>query len=613
MRQYEAHIVLLVAQLARMDAAANDEELQALALSAVPEDLLLRGHNSSIESLSRFALWFRMAFRCVCMFRPSRPKRPCSTLERAKNCITRQCGHVLDLAVLAAAMIRAEGERCRIVVPFQPFLEQLPKNVKTGDGVHRRTAAKAPKFCDAGFYSWLEIWSEEEDKWVSLDFYNGLVDATTTKDVVVNLQAHARDMFAQTPAYAEDLELRKKSKSARRRLEEREEYIKRIDGSCLAHVVAAESELLTDVTRRYVQNWTDVEKRRGRGRVLERVINELSRHVEDAEEDPVVRKEQEFFDSLSANDALPTSVAACHKHPRYILERHLKKYEILYPRKPIVGYIKKEPIFLRSRVKLLHTKDRWLRKMRMVNPNAKPMKHVKSVMTRDPEGSIPLFGEWQTAPLVIEECKNGKVPRNERGNVDLWTEDHLPKGSVHVNLRFAAMAARALGFDCAPAMTGFDLRKGRAVPRIEGIVIAKENASAVIDAAREKEAIALERAEALAREEACARWRSLLKAMAARMKIRQKYGGLIDDDCGTYEALEKRRGVKRALDEKRQEGGMQKKRASTEAGSSTALPVYKPRAAEPHVHTYVNSRELKDGQWVKTCSDCGMDVHFEKL
>jgi xeroderma pigmentosum group C-complementing protein len=46
---------------------------------------------------------------------------------------------------------------------------------------------------------------------------------------------------------------------------------------------------------------------------------------------------------------------------------------------------------------------------------------------------LELFGKWQTTPYIPPEAKDGKVPRNEYGNVDLFKKCMLPKGTVHIN------------------------------------------------------------------------------------------------------------------------------------------------------------------------------------
>ena len=45
---------------------------------------------------------------------------------------------------------------------------------------------------------------------------------------------------------------------------------------------------------------------------------------------------------------------------------------------------------------------------------------------------MELFGEWQVEPYDPPTAKDGKVPRNEFGNVELFKPSMLPKGCVHV-------------------------------------------------------------------------------------------------------------------------------------------------------------------------------------
>jgi len=49
------------------------------------------------------------------------------------------------------------------------------------------------------------------------------------------------------------------------------------------------------------------------------------------------------------------------------------------------------------------------------------------------DSALELFGEWQTTDYIPPEAKNGIVPRNEYGSVDLFKACMLPKGTVHIN------------------------------------------------------------------------------------------------------------------------------------------------------------------------------------
>lgn len=52
------------------------------------------------------------------------------------------------------------------------------------------------------------------------------------------------------------------------------------------------------------------------------------------------------------------------------------------------------------------------------------------------DSALELFGEWQTTEYDPPEAKNGIVPRNEYGNVDLFQKSMLPKGTVHINRKY---------------------------------------------------------------------------------------------------------------------------------------------------------------------------------
>ena len=51
------------------------------------------------------------------------------------------------------------------------------------------------------------------------------------------------------------------------------------------------------------------------------------------------------------------------------------------------------------------------------------------------EPTLPLFGFWQTEVYIPPPAVNGKVPRNEYGNVEMFKPEMLPGGTVHLKRR----------------------------------------------------------------------------------------------------------------------------------------------------------------------------------
>ena len=66
----------------------------------------------------------------------------------------------------------------------------------------------------------------------------------------------------------------------------------------------------------------------------------------------------------------------CNPTCRYVLEQHLKREEVIFPRKEI-GKFKGDPVFPRSNVIPLKAAENWIRIGRRVKEGAQAMKWVK--------------------------------------------------------------------------------------------------------------------------------------------------------------------------------------------------------------------------------------------
>lgn len=58
---------------------------------------------------------------------------------------------------------------------------------------------------------------------------------------------------------------------------------------------------------------------------------------------------------------------------------------------------------------------------------------------------LDIYGEWQTEEYVPPPAKDGIVPRNEYGNVELFKPSMLPKGTVHLKSEFNIFLSRKTG------------------------------------------------------------------------------------------------------------------------------------------------------------------------
>ncbi|XP_072978288.1 DNA repair protein RAD4 isoform X2 [Typha angustifolia] len=243
------------------------------------------------------------------------------------------------------------------------------------------------------------------------------------------------------------------------------------------------------------------------------------------------------LETRALTEPLPTNQLAYKNHHLYAIERWLTKNQIIHPKGPVLGYCSGHPVYPRSCVQTLQTRQKWLREGLQVRPNEIPAKIIKSskqiVRFQSYEPSVPeedegeptveLYGKWQLEPLQLPHAANGIVPKNERGQVEVWSERCVPPGTVHLRLPRLVPVAKRLEIDYAPAMVGFEFRNGRSFPIFEGIVVCAEFKDAILEAYVEVE----ERRECEERKrneaQALSRWFQLLSSIITRQRLKNSY------------------------------------------------------------------------------------------
>jgi xeroderma pigmentosum group C-complementing protein len=178
---------------------------------------------------------------------------------------------------------------------------------------------------------------------------------------------------------------------------------------------------ITDVTRRYTSNLEKAIRLRERPLTKREIegglklwsdslLNILSSHNQQGERELI---EQEDLDKQQTNEVMPTAIGNFKNHPLYALERHLLKFEIMYPKQPILGKIRGETIYPRECVKNVSTADTFRKLGREIIEGEQPLKMVKAnavtiekrrllerAKQEGHEMLVPCYGEWQTKPYV---------------------------------------------------------------------------------------------------------------------------------------------------------------------------------------------------------------------
>ncbi|CAL4998846.1 unnamed protein product [Urochloa decumbens] len=300
----------------------------------------------------------------------------------------------------------------------------------------------------------------------------------------------------------------------------------------LRYVVAFAGNGAKDVTRRYCLQWHRIAPGRVNPEWWESVLAPLKQ----MELAATNNSEDMELQTRALTEPLPTSQQAYKDHHLYALEKWLHKNQILHPKGPVLGFCKGHPVYPRSCVQTLQSRHGWLREGLQIRENELPAKVVtrpkrtfnaQSVQSNADEDALKptleLYGEWQVEPLQLPHAVDGIVPKNERGQVDVWSEKCLPPGTVHLRLPRLFQVAKRLGIDYAPAMVGFDYRSGRCLPVFDGIVVCTEFKHAILEAYAEEEE--RRRAEESKQDEAQAlsRWYQLLCSIVTRQRLKESY------------------------------------------------------------------------------------------
>ena len=499
----------------------DDEELQALALSTVPQrisDALMRPSPSETESDLRRAFrkilgecleWFYDAFQVDNAIYESRGadiSLDSETLvaylseRRRPNCS-------IMTSMLFILVCRSLNLETRAVYAFNPIPFTISiansRNNNSSPSKSKKRKAEAEEATEPvrdkcfPFQVWAEVMFPQDQTWIQVDIENMIVGEVKCEvyGYVLGLEQVTDHLVDLTPRYA----------------------------------AGRKGDMILHLKKHRLENeWIDILDTFAACKLVKKSRYPEARRKENEEMKEQTQKSTKF----------PSSIGGFLNHPLYVLERHLKKYELVHPTGPehALGQIRGEVIYPRANVQTLHTADKWLsQEARIVRPSEKPVKHVKSRAVpgnkkkiqfleertgkdsddedvgsskRVSDDLVALYGRWQTEPYVPAPIVNGVIPKNKYNNMDLFKPSMLPPGASHITevllqshlidamkgenpfenvdvaeVRMPSMKrmARSLGIDFAEAVVGFEVHGGRSVPTINGIVVAQENEAAVRD------------------------------------------------------------------------------------------------------------------------------------
>nr|XP_010588237.1 DNA repair protein complementing XP-C cells [Loxodonta africana] len=341
----------------------------------------------------------------------------------------------------------------------------------------------------AGVDQWLEVFCEQKEEWVCVDCVHGVVGQPLTCY-----------RYATKP---------------------------------MTYVVGIDNDgWVRDVTQRYDPAWMTVTRKcRVDAKWWAETLRPYQSPFVDRE-----KKEDLEFQTKHLDQPLPTAIGTYKNHPLYALKRHLLKYQAIYPETAaVLGYCRGEAVYSRDCVHTLHSKDTWLKQARVVRLGEVPYKMVKGYSNRarkarlaEPQlqdyNDLALFGRWQTEEYQPPVAVDGKVPRNEFGNVYLFLPSMMPVGCVQLNLPNLHRVARKLDIDCVQAITGFDFHGGYSHPVTDGYIVCEEYKEVLLDAWEKEQALIEKKEKEKKEKRALGNWKLLAKGLLIRERLKLRYG-----------------------------------------------------------------------------------------
>ena len=276
----------------------------------------------------------------------------------------------------------------------------------------------------------------------------------------------------------------------------------------------------------------------------------------------------------------------------FVLERHLRREEAIRTGAEQVKTFttgkgdkaKTEPVFRRADVAVCRTVESWHKEGRMVREGEQPLKHVPMravtlIRKREIEeaeresgekAKQPLYAHDQTEWIIPPPIKDGVIPKNAFGNMDVYVPTMVPKGAVHIPLRGTPKICRKLGIDYAEACTGFEFGNKIAVPVLTGVVVSKENEDNVVDLWEEEEEKRVKKDAEKREKLALGMWKRLLTGLQVVERVRREYG----DNAGVEFKIEKAvKAEKGKAERKERKKGSNKRQAGDAGDEEVAIDV----------------------------------------
>lgn len=266
--------------------------------------------------------------------------------------------------------------------------------------------------------------------------------------------------------------------------------------------------------------------------------------LEDAKDLRPLKEEKE------EENKIPETLQGFKTSAHFVLERLLRREEVILPgSKPVKKFLYRkrngaieEPVYHRRDVLACKTCESWHKAGRQIKNGEQPLKMVpvramtlnrkREVEEAEREGGEKLkqglYALGQTEWIIPPPIENGNIPKNAYGNMDCFVPSMIPQGAVHIPFNSTAKVCKRVGVDFAEACIGFEFGKQRAVPIIQGVIVAEEHTDLVMNEWTKDEEERKRKSDLKREKAALLAWKKMLVGLRITKRVREEYGGDVD-------------------------------------------------------------------------------------
>ena len=467
-KQHRIELLYLLGQCMLYNEQCDNHGLQSSFVEVIPEMFRLDPIKFTMKEMRSFLKWFQLSFAEIVP--PPLSNTRCTALGRLPGIVESRKSCKLERVQVFVIMLRSMHIPARLVMCLFPREKAVKKAKNSG------------KKDDARPHVWVEVWmpASGEDggdegvellrRWVHVSvnepcgidtpgFYHAKVGegAFTIRQRV---QSEAAYIVALSQFnYAMDVTLRYSSRPSvlmKRRCTSTQTVVTQFH----TEVQGQEKHAGTGKGKPcwwegYVLGWLR-HAAASMAVMKESAFESASafKLLQQAMSQETFEAERKELRMCARDEQVPTSEAAFRHHAMFVLEKHLRKHEAVDPSEQPVTFFKGQKVFRRSAVDVLFSRKKWKLAGRMVKAEEldHPMKQWKWQSQRrkgeeETTATVNLYAKKQTNEMQRPALDDGKLPRNQYGNIEIYCDKMVPLGTTVLDHAFALKAAKQLNVD----------------------------------------------------------------------------------------------------------------------------------------------------------------------